>query len=584
MIAILTLAAFAAQETLDEEIRAAQARIEEARGLTFREPVRVHRIPRPAEADESLQGFYSPVERALVVYENVRGNYRAGVLLHELVHALQDQRFDLRGEALHAQPDTDRGRARAALVEGDAVLTMIEALGEAGDRVRPMLTPDWSRRPERVLAYSAGARFVAALRERGGWEEVNRAYEDPPRTTEEILHPDRYVRGVSGRDAALEAGVEPRGEFGVLSWLLGRGVAPETAVTAADGWDGDADAGRGWRIHWATDAEAEEFWRAAAPTFREGAIVEEEDAVVREHGEKVEAVLRVAAETWWFEADDLDELGEMLDEGPPRTDLGAWEILDGATREPVEPGEFFGRLAEARVVAVGEDHDSVLHHDAQLAVIRAVDGLGGRTGVGMEMFERRFQSALDDYALGRIDEAEMLARTEYADRWRFDFEKFYQGIVEYGRAGGVPIAALNAPRELVQKVSREGWDKLTAAERRALGDVDFDVDEHRDHWHGQFAEMHGQAPDPEVEERMYQAMCVWDDYMAASAAEFVERRRLDRIVIVAGGGHTDFGFGIPDRAARRLGGASPVIVHVSESMDAAQVEDDGIADFILVPR
>lgn len=578
---MLLLILFAAQDPLEGEVADACARIAAARGLEFRAPVRVSREPRPESVDEALLGYYSPADDRLVVYEGAEGNYREGVLLHELAHALQDQRFGL--ESLHAAAGSDAARARDALIEGDAVLTMIEAMGDRGARARAMLEPRWDRSPERTFLYSAGARFVNTLREQGGWDAVNAAYADPPRTSSEILHPERFLRGVSGRDAALEPGAEVAGEYGVLDWLLGRGVTPDTAVAAADGWAGDARTGGTWRMRWADASEATEFFDAARSTFREGVFVDEENAVVRSTEDGTEAVLRAEIEVCVFTAGSPEGFEAMLEPDALRTDLSGWIVLDGATREPVSVGEFLDRVADARIVAVGETHDSVLHHRAQLAVIRALHGLGGRTGVGMEMFERRFQDVLDKWQSAEIEEERMLRETEYEQRWSFDWESLYRPIAEFCRVNGIPVAGLNAPRELVQGVSRRGWDALTEVEREALGRIDFDVPEHREHWHGEFARMHGTAPDPAVEERMYRAMCVWDDYMGASAAEFLARRRLDRIVIVAGSGHTDFGFGIPDRAAGRTGGER-VVIHVEPTLDAAEQTEEGIADFILVPR
>src|SRR5262245_43839147 len=76
-------------------LRRLEKEIAAARGLEYKKPVVAKVIPRPGGADPQTQGYYSPTEKALYVYDDVKGNYARGVLIHEMVHALQDQHFGL---------------------------------------------------------------------------------------------------------------------------------------------------------------------------------------------------------------------------------------------------------------------------------------------------------------------------------------------------------------------------------------------------------------------------------------------------------------------------------------------------------
>src|SRR5262249_8516397 len=155
---------------------------------------------------------------------------------------------------------------------------------------------------------------------------------------------------------------------------------------------------------------------------------------------------------------------------------------------------------------------------------------------GMEMFQKPYQGPLDRYLGGAIDEGELLRVTEYRQRWGFDWA-LYRPIVEFCRKNGGALAALNVPRELTARVSRVGYDKLTEAEKKQLGPIDFQLKEHRDYWYERLSKMHGQGKaSPEQKERGYQVMTLWDDFMAASAASFQQERRLRRLVVLAGSG------------------------------------------------
>jgi len=221
--------------------------------------------------------------------------------------------------------------------------------------------------------------------------------------------------------------------------------------------------------------------------------------------------------------------------------------------------EFADRLMAYDVISVGELHDSEAHHRMQLRIIQAVYARDRSVGVGMEMFQRPFQDALDLHIAGNSTEDELLAQTEYQTRWGFPWP-LYQPIVEHARQNRIPVAALNAPVELTRRIKQVGYEGLTQSEKDQVGPVDFHVQAHRDHWLPMLGHMHGnRTPTAEEKERSYQIMTVWDDYMAQSAANFKRERQLKRMIVLAGGGHVEGGFGIPDRAARYSGGKSVTI-------------------------
>ena len=102
---------------------------------------------------------------------------------------------------------------------------------------------------------------------------------------------------------------------------------------------------------------------------------------------------------------------------------------------------------------------------------------------------------------------------------------------------------------------RRGEETQSAEEKNQLGAIDFDHKAQREYWCERLPKLHGQN-DATVEqkERSYQVMTVWDDYMAQSAAAFQQDRQLRRLVVLAGSGHVERGFGIPERAVQRTGG------------------------------
>src|SRR5258708_4649423 len=123
---------------LDDTVRQLEKDIAAARGLAFKTPVNAKVIARAKDAPKGVQGYYDIKEKTLYLYDDITGAYERGVLIHEMVHALQDQHFGL--DKLHQTDDADDAElAKTALIEGDATYTMIEVLKKDQPAVEKML-------------------------------------------------------------------------------------------------------------------------------------------------------------------------------------------------------------------------------------------------------------------------------------------------------------------------------------------------------------------------------------------------------------------------------------------------------------
>src|SRR5262249_10949963 len=131
------------REPLEARLRQLEKDIAAVRELPFKSPVKAKVIERPEAADKKIQGYYSTQDKTLYLFNDISGAYEKVVLIHEMVHALKDQHFDLgKPKArLHlTHYDSDADLALAALIEGDATFTMIELLKKEQPKVAAMLS------------------------------------------------------------------------------------------------------------------------------------------------------------------------------------------------------------------------------------------------------------------------------------------------------------------------------------------------------------------------------------------------------------------------------------------------------------
>ncbi|WP_295882528.1 ChaN family lipoprotein [uncultured Thiohalocapsa sp.] len=228
-------------------------------------------------------------------------------------------------------------------------------------------------------------------------------------------------------------------------------------------------------------------------------------------------------------------------------------------------------VADHRVVMVGETHDRYDHHLNQLAIIRGLHARGVPVAIGMEWFQRPFQAHLDDFSAGRITLSELLERTEWSSRWRFDVG-LYQDILQYAQRHRIPLVALNAATETVSAVSDGGIEGLDA-ERRALFPprIELATGAYRTQLERMFA-MHG-ATTPERQERFLQVQYVWDQTMARTAGDYLTANPGRTLVLLAGSGHLLHDNAIPERLRRINPARQSVLVTETGYMPAGAEPD-----------
>ena len=234
-------------------------------------------------------------------------------------------------------------------------------------------------------------------------------------------------------------------------------------------------------------------------------------------------------------------------------------------------------LQNSRVIYVGEKHTSQEDHRIQLEVIQALFEKFPNLAVGMEMFDHTYQDVLDQWSAGKLDQKDFIQKVHWYANWRYDFS-LYQDILEFIKENRLRLVGLNIPNHIPPKIREGGIKNLRADEKDHLpSQIDLSHSAHRDYVEKVF-NAHGHHFRGEVEfDNFYAAQVVWEDGMAAAIAQNL---RNDVMVVLAGNGHIQFKYGIPERAFKRTGAAFTTIYPASTG---TEVELD-IADYIWVTK
>lgn len=274
---------------------------------------------------EQVAGYYDPFKQKFYISSWMDPMSQAPIMAHELTHALQDQHFNLKPVLTPIPDNSDATSARQAVVEGDAVVSMLQYLtGQtphgAGRLMRgSMSTPQYPVfhnapayfKEAFLFPYADGADFVVELKGSGGFKPVTAVYKDFPRSSEQILHPEKYagekrddptpVDLKMSLDGWSQVHTDVLGEL-VVRVMLAEWMDQDRAETVAEGWDGDR-------------------YRAFVKKKDANALLTSESASGKVGARDTMLALR----TVWDSAEDAKEFFEAFTSAVP-------EKYDGATR------------------------------------------------------------------------------------------------------------------------------------------------------------------------------------------------------------------------------------------------------------
>ena len=214
---------------------------------------------------EQVAGYYDPQMQRFYLADWIELEGQKPVMAHELVHALQDQHFNLRRFEKWPRGDSDAELAAHSLIEGDATLAMtlymaknpMVALAFVRSLATTNTTSEQFKQAPRALRetllfpYEQGSEWASRIYKRGGWVMVSASFTKLPLSTEQIIHPEKYLSyeppvKVELPDLKFNLGpgwkkidVDVNGEWSLYLILDQFLNSPADAKRAAAGWGGD---------------------------------------------------------------------------------------------------------------------------------------------------------------------------------------------------------------------------------------------------------------------------------------------------------------------------------------------------------
>jgi uncharacterized iron-regulated protein len=229
-------------------------------------------------------------------------------------------------------------------------------------------------------------------------------------------------------------------------------------------------------------------------------------------------------------------------------------------------------IESSQVVYVGEAHTNLHAHRVQLEVLKELHRrFPGRTALGMEMFREPQQESLDRWVRGELTEPEFLKASRWYENWHDDFG-YYREILHFAREEKIDVVALNPSRELQRTVAMSSMEEIPADMAAQLPEM-----APADPYQRRMIEAIYQGHDggDRMLESFLKVQLLWEENMASRIAEYLTGPSGEgkKMVVLAGGFHVKYGFGVPKKVLRRHAAPYVIILTKAVSIPEEKIEE-----------
>jgi len=253
-------------------------------------------------------------------------------------------------------------------------------------------------------------------------------------------------------------------------------------------------------------------------------------------------------------------------------DLQTGQILHLPTGLTVTFDQMLDSISTSHVIYIGETHDNIEAHKVQLEIIKKLSEKHPVT-IGLEMFRRSAQEKLDQWNSGQLSIRQF--KKLFHANWGTGY-RLYQPIFDFARTKNLPLIGL--------KSSRDVEDSFRSGDPAPNGTFYPELDD-KDPYHRAFsmAAFGGHRGTEKALEKPYRMMLLWEETMAQTVSQFLMNPKFKntKLVVLSGGFHVQYGFGIPKRAYRRVPHAysiiQPTVTHIPKELKNREMEVEKVS-------
>jgi len=243
-------------------------------------------------------------------------------------------------------------------------------------------------------------------------------------------------------------------------------------------------------------------------------------------------------------------------------------------------------MLKADIVYLGENHDNADHHQNQLRIIKDLVDKGKKPRLGFEFFSVDQTGYLMSFVSQKESKHPVKVTREKEDQLRKDLGwqdrpdsvwQFYFRFVDFAAKNGLTVFGADVPKGILDRVTWNGIDQLTAVEKDFLKPSGFEDSAYRDLMFDKFKAAHCGYAHEKMMEKMYQTWLVRNDVMAYSIAEMFKENNQEPVVVILGKGHVEHNMAVFERVKTSI----PTIKQLNLGFLEISIEPSKLEEYFL---
>jgi len=260
-------------------------------------------------------------------------------------------------------------------------------------------------------------------------------------------------------------------------------------------------------------------------------------------------------------------------------------IIDTRTSEPVEFDTLIQRISTHDVIYLSEKHDHPDHHAMQQRVIKSLIEKGLDPLIGFEFFSMEdtpdILNFLDSAKAPHSKEMTKIVEADLRKKLGWDTQPdpmwaYYYDLLALARDKGLEASGLDLPETLKKRITRKGMGGITPLEKEQVFSTPPPSQAYKDYMFSIFKAVHCGMGNEQMQTKLYDTWLARNDKMALSITRLKHHHK-GPLVVIIGGGHTEYGLGVMDRVAI----LAPHLRQVNFAFREISTAPAGLAEYLI---
>ncbi len=230
-------------------------------------------------------------------------------------------------------------------------------------------------------------------------------------------------------------------------------------------------------------------------------------------------------------------------------------IINAKTGQNIEFNSLIRKINSHDVIYLSEKHDNPEHHKIQQKIIHGLIEIGLQPSIGFEFFSTDSTPDLLNFMdAGKVEHSKKIENIIEADlRRKLDWDnqsdqmwKYYFALLSIAQKENLNVAGIDLSGSLKKRITRKGINSISPIEKGMVFSTNLSDKEYKDYMYSIFKAVHCGMGNEKMQSKLYDTWVARNDKMALSITQLVKHSS-GPVIIIIGGGHTEYGLGVINR-------------------------------------